>query len=275
MSTNPATNREPFDILGRYVSAGPDFSPGVRALLFKLLRGKSLNTLTPEELRFSHLVISKMYELSLNVFLLREAVANCGVTDAVILERKVPVEFWKILLDGCLTMGVTEDMLLSETGRSQLWLHLNKNPQLLRGLTQYVLSRLGLRQHVHVHPQNLLDGNFLYNLGSVFSCRLLMVAAFCLQFWGRPEVEPWVRTFLTKIYVLYLIVLGAVRVNFSVFELSAQNGYCGVLEAVCSDLMALTGHEGGGPQERQWHEWLDYLFIFNNNVKLHNSDCDG
>ncbi|AAC58065.1 ORF18 [Alcelaphine gammaherpesvirus 1] len=275
MSTNPATNSESLDILGRYVSAGPGFSPGVRALLFKLLGGKTLNTLTPEELRFSHLVVSKMYELGLNVFLLREAVANCGVTDAVILERKVPVEFWKILFDGCVALGVKEDMLLSEAGRSQLWLHLNKNPQLLKGLAGYVLRRLGLCQHVKVHPQNLLDGNFLFNLGSVFSCRLLMVAAFCLLFWGRPEVEPWVRTFVTKIYVLYLIIVGALRINFSVFELSTQNGYCGILEAICSDLMAVAGHGGEGSRERQWHAWLDYLFIFNNNVVLHNSNRDG
>ncbi|ABB22236.1 hypothetical protein OvHV-2gp16 [Ovine gammaherpesvirus 2] len=276
MSTNPATCSEASsDILGRYVRAAPSFSPGARTVLFKLLQGKSLNTLTPVELRYCHLVLTKIYELGLNAFLLREATANCGVTDTVILERKVPLEYWKILSDGLKATGVSDRMLLSEAGRGQLWLHLNRTPSLLRGLARYFFLTLGLTHHVRIYEHNLLDGNFLFNLGSVFPCCLLTVAAFCLVFWGRSEVEPWVRAFMLKIYLLYLVISGALRVDFSVFQESSLNGYRGILDTIYADVVAFSGPRNPQPQAKAWHPWLDYIFIFNNNIVLHDSHSDG
>ncbi|AIB03173.1 ORF18 [Bovine gammaherpesvirus 6] len=258
-------------MFGKYVSEGSRLSMGVRALAWKLIQGKSLNTLSPEELRFCQLVLTKVYELSLNVYLLKEAVANCGTRDNIILDRKVPEEFWKMLYDGCLEMNVPQHALLSNNGRASLWLFLNKNPQKLRGLAKYIFRRLGLHHHVHVYDQNIWDGNFIFNLGSVLACRLLMVTSFCLVYWGRQEVEFWVRKFTAKLFVLYLVLSGGIIIDFAVFNECHLNGYSGLLSTVFGDIMAFKGCENGGIQEAKWHWWLDYIFVFNNNTQLHDS----
>ncbi|ALE14729.1 ORF18 [Felid gammaherpesvirus 1] len=255
------------DILGKYVSRGKSLSPGLEELMWKMLRNQSLNSLHNQELRFLHFVLCHMYNLCLNSLLFRDAIANAGCRDDVVLSRKVPLEIWKLIYDGCVEMGVTSSTFQSDKSRGELWLYYNTHPRLLTGLTNYITQRLGLKHHVKISEHNLIDGNYLYSLGSVIPSRILMVIAFCLVNWGRMVAEPWIRLFSRKIFILFLLLSGGLVLN----EHFLVSGYNGPVDTVIQDIQAMTGivpipHLR---QEEASHEnFLDFLFIFDNNMQI-------
>ncbi|UTM05187.1 protein UL79 [Equid gammaherpesvirus 2] len=255
-------------MFGKLVRPGRPMSSGVRELMWRVLRGTSLNNYSAAQLRFMHLILCKMYNYALNVLLFRETLANCACRDDCVLGRKVPPEIWRLVYDGCKEMGVTDEMLGEERRRAQLWMHFNANRALLEGLTNYVTHRLGVTHAVSVCSNNITDGNYLFNLGSVLPSRILMSIAYCLVFWGRRECEPWVRHFSSKVFILYLMVSGHLRLEGSFADASAACGYQGVVEVVMRDMRGYRGVEGpvapGG--EAPPTDTLDYLFVFNNNV---------
>lgn len=253
--------------MGQFVCQGKELSPGLAELLWKTVQQKSLNSFTEKELKYLHMVLTNMLNYTLNIYLLRETLAHTGTRDEGVLARKVPDEFWKLVYDGCVDMGVTTGMLLAERQRAALWLHFNSNPDLLTGLTQYVWQRLGISCPLTINPRTLMDGNYLFNLGGVIPSRLLMVISYCLLFWGRQEQEPWVRLFSGKIFVLYLIITGHILPQKSILSLAANTGYRSLIELVVEDLLTTRGLR---PQKNNRHRdmSLEYLFIFNNSVLL-------
>ncbi|ARW78081.1 protein UL79 [Common bottlenose dolphin gammaherpesvirus 1 strain Sarasota] len=254
-------------MLGSLVSRGPEFSPGQEELMWKLLQNKSLNTLTPLEVRFLHLVLTRMYDLCLNLYLLRDGIANAGTRDNIILGRKVPVEIWKLIYDGCVAIGVTHDMLLDPQKRAALWIHLNARPELLQGLARYVIHRTGVTHSVRISPQNIIDGNFLYNLGGSLPSRLLTVIGYCLLNWGRDATEPWVRLFVTKIFIFYLTLAGHVIPREATLARAVEANYSGIMDVIAHDMLATRGKQRE-TTELYVHPSLDYLFVFANDTAL-------
>ncbi|QDQ69226.1 UL79 [Colobine gammaherpesvirus 1] len=255
-------------MLGRHVREALPMSPGLKKLLWRFLCGKNLNTFHPQELRFLHLVLCEMYTFVLNVYLLREATSAAGTHDATVLGRKVPVEVWKLVYDGLAAMGVNRRDLLREEWRNALWLHLNANPRLLKGLADYLFRRLGLMHSIRIAPENLGDGNFLFSLGSALPCRLLLALGYCLCFWGLAQHEPWVRFFSRQAFLTYLIIRGHLMLPGSLLSWASETGYTGPIEAVCRDigsmhgLVAVTGEVLPAPGNEQ----LSYMRVFDNNA---------
>ncbi|AJE29659.1 ORF18 [macacine gammaherpesvirus 12] len=256
-------------MLGRCLREPQEMSAGLRGLMWRVVRRQNLNTFLPGELRFLHLVLCEMYNYSLNVYLLKEAMANTGTRDDVVLGRKVPVELWKVVYDGLKEMGVSDAALISESKRGALWLYFNQRPELLKGLSDYVFCRLGLSHHVRVVAENLLDGNYLYNLGGVIPCRLLVALSYCLAFWGQAAHEHWVRLFSGKIFMLYLIISGYIMPQRSILEQVGTSGYGGFIEEVCRDVRAVHGiplWDLAPAVPALTSDQADYLFAFNNSV---------
>ncbi|AMA67375.1 protein UL79 [Vespertilionid gammaherpesvirus 1] len=256
------------DILGKYVTLNKKMSRGLEKLMVKTLQQKTLNNYNGTEVKFIHMIMCKMYNFCLNSLLFRESISNTGCRNDIVLSRKVPLEIWKLIYDGCKNMGVTDDMLSTQEHRAALWLHFNSHPKLLEGLTSYVTHRLGVYHHVHILPNNITDGNYLYNLGAVLPSRILMVIAFCLLNWGNQNCESWVRFFTGKIFIFYLIVTGYIKPKKTLLLTSASMGYVGPLELIADDIRAMRGTllENSLTEHNVYIEPLDYLFIFNNNV---------
>ncbi|CAA45640.1 unnamed protein product [Saimiriine gammaherpesvirus 2] len=253
------------DILGRFVRESKKMSPGLKTIMEKVLRGQSLNSFHSEELRFLHLVICKMYDFCLNVYILKESIINTGTRDNEVLSRKVPVEIWKIMYDACKSIGVENTMLIDDSSRGQLWLHLNSNIDLLQGMSQFIFSKLGIKHFVKISPQNITDGNYLFNLGSVLPYRLILILQFCLIFWGKEQEEAWVRFFTGKIFMLYLLITGHLLIQKTFILQAASTGYCGPLEIIGDDLRSYLGIHTYMTNDLQHIPSLDLLFIFNNN----------
>lgn len=244
-------------------------SPGLQNLMWKAVLCQSLNTYDTQELKYAYTVLCHMYNTCFNIYTFREALCNTGCRDDTVLGRKVPIEIWMIIYDGIKKMGATMDMLATEDGRASLWLHFNSNPHLLEGLTQYIFSKIGLKHRAVAYPQNITDGNYLYNMASVIPNRLLMCIGYCLVFWGKKQNEYWVRTFFRKIFILYLIISGYLipKKNFMID--SIHTGYTGPIEVICNDLMATRGlviAEDNKEKDKLIDGSLEYVFIFNNNV---------
>nr|WIM51702.1 MAG: hypothetical protein ADFBMEEK_00068 [Peromyscus leucopus gammaherpesvirus] len=241
---------------------------GIRRLLFKVLRQQKLNTYTNQELRYLHLILCKMYEYCINMYLLKEAIANTGTSDDSVLCRKVPTEVWKIIYDGCLEMGISHEDMISEKKSCVLWEHLNKQEGLLQGLTNYIFHRIGVESQVTIRHAVLTDGNYLYNLGGVIPNRLLMAIGFCLINWGKQENEHWVRLFSGKIFILYLMLRGWIRIGPGSCVKASETNYPGVTDMVAHELRILFGIRTSMQGSTKHTNELDYLFIFNNSVVL-------
>nr|QRE02501.1 hypothetical protein [Otarine gammaherpesvirus 4] len=225
--------------LGKYVDEGAPLSQGLRCLLHKIVADVKLNNFSSHELSFLHMVLLKMFDMCLNVYLLREAVANAGMRDNDVLARKVPVEFWKILYDGCVVSGVSHSVLLNPESRATLWVAFNGHTDVLLSLTTYVLRRVGIAHSVRVAPQNLVDGNYLFNLGAVLPSRLLAVLSFCLVSWGRDDCEPWVRAFIRRIFLLFLVLAGYLIPRTTLVRRAANADYVGPMWLICEDLLTM------------------------------------
>lgn len=249
-----------------FVSKGKPMSLGLENLMWKLLEARPLNTLSSHELRYLHLLLCKMYDLILNVYLLREALANTGNRDFMVLGRKVPIEYWKILWDVCLKCGCNKQDILNEERSCALWYHLVGNPSKLEKLVQHIFQRFGIKHFVLIDHRNLKDGNFLYNLGSVLPSRLLMVIGFCLVFWGREKEETWVRFFVTHIFIVFLLISGHLHLSKDIITKNMEFDFRGIIYTILKDIHMCRGT----PPRIGWDltqiEGTDYLFLFNNDV---------
>lgn len=249
-----------------------ELSPGLDRLLTRVICGERLNNFSSNELRFLHLVVCKMYGLCLNFYLLREAIANAGLRDNAVLSRKVPGVFWRALFRACGDLGVRREDLVTEESRAALCLRFNSDLWALSRLTDRVLRRCGVACPVRIAENNLVDGNYLFNLGASIPTRCLLALGFCIRFWGDGRLEPWVRLFAGKFFVLYLLVSGHLGFRQGLLVDAADRSYRGLLEAVTDDLAAtrgLCGGSGNGARETSGpmdDEMFRYLFGFNNNV---------
>lgn len=244
-------------------------SPGLRSLMWKVVLCQSLNTYDAYELKYARAVLCHMYNTCFNMYAFREALSNAGCRDDTVLGRKVPLEMWMIIYEGIRKMGVTMDMLASEDSRASLWLHLNSNPHLLDGLTQYIFNKIGLKHKVNIYPQNITDGNYLYNMAGVIPNRLLMCIGYCLVFWGKRQNEYLVRFLFKKIFILYLVISGYLIPKKTFMMDSVHTGYTGPMEVICTDLQTTRGliiSKNNQNQANFTDASLEYIFIFNNNV---------
>lgn len=213
------------------------------------------------------MVLCKMYEYCINMYLLKEALANTGTSDDVVLCRKVPTEIWKIIYDGCLEMGISHEDMISEKKSCALWEHINKQEHILQGLTSYILHRIGIYNQVTIKRAVLTDGNYLYNLGGVLPNRLLMVIGFCLINWGNQENEHWVRLFSGRVLILFLMMRGWITLGPGSCVKATETSYPGITEMVMNELRIFFGiGTTSGSVITEHTKNLDYLFIFNNSV---------
>lgn len=233
-----------------------------RSVLNRVVVGENLNNFPVDEQEYFRAVVSEMLTFALNVLLLREGVAHTGVRDDTVLGRKIPDEFWALLWDGCTEAGFPVQAFLSERGRASVWIFLNSRPDLLSGLANYVLSRLGVSPR-KFDPTVITDGNFLYNLGGVLPARFVVALCYCLAFWGRSPQEPWVRLFSGRAFILFLVFSGALVPRNSLPAATVTGGYCGLVDVILKDMRATRGR-GTGAEALTYHSSLTYLFVFNN-----------
>lgn len=283
--------------LGRYVFLRKDdLSPGIQRLLDLIVSGERLNNYAPDELRFLHLILCRTFDFCLNVLLLREAQVNTACRDDALLSRKVPADFWATLYCTLVATGVHPRQLTKEESRAALAMRLNASPDLLQAITSSILRKYNLRACVKISPNNLTDGNYIFNLGAIIPSRCLMSLAACLRFWGDQCLEPWVRLFSGKFFFLYLLIGGFIGIRKTLLLDASERSYLGIFETLIEDLAAIRGqarkvpvidelvncqcHQSGigddhkdeslrvSRQCYKVNEFIGYLWMFNNGFTL-------
>lgn len=235
--------------LGRYAfQRKEELSPGLRRLLSLVVSGERLNNYASEELRLLHLILCRTFDFCLNVLLLREAQVNTACRDESLLSRKVPIGYWVALYSTLIALGVDRDVLTKESSRAALAMRLNASPDLLRRVTVLILQRYDLRSCGRIAPNNLTDGNYLFNLGATLPSRCIMSLAACLHFWGDPCLEPWVRLFSGKFFLLYLLIGGFVGIRKTLLLDASERSYLGVFEGLLEDVAAIRGESRNAPR---------------------------
>ena len=80
--------------VGQYIISNNSTSNLILHITKKLVSGESLFNLKQEEILIIQNVCTLMFSHGIQILLLRETLHNIGVSDLVVLNRKVPDEFW-------------------------------------------------------------------------------------------------------------------------------------------------------------------------------------
>lgn len=259
--------------LGTCVLADEEkLTPGVKKILINLIKEKPLSSFTCNELRFLNLVTTSMLKIVVNLYIWRETVVNTGNRVDLVLGRKVPIQFWKLVYDALILMNVPKDALITETGSVALCKHLTANPNTVFTICKYIWRKFGLCvMYPNIKHELITDGNFLFNFGSVLPNKTILSVLFCILYWGNDNEELVLRRILKNILITFLIVNGYIFIDRNIFTMNY--GCVGILELICEDIIGLHGlHFQGCPYKNSCVEnekesvYYNFINLFNNNI---------
>lgn len=237
------------------------------SLLNKLVTNASLNSLHSEELRFLHLLLTRMLQLAINLYSFKETIINSGNCDSHILGRKVPLVLWQAFYRACKGLGLKDSDLLCPKRRRSAWIQINSDVKLVQALLDTVMASTIKFNRCIIYPNILVDGNSVFNVLSVLPSRLIMCLSFCLLHWGEQTYEYWVRTFSTKVFILYLLLSGKLIPKASMLQAAANMNYAGLTETIITDLLATRGlNVLSSEYDIDIGSKFDFLFLFDNSV---------
>lgn len=189
----------------------------------------------------------------------------------MVLGRKVPLKLWQVFYIACKKAGLKDEDLVRSEGRRAAWLALNKAPRLIQSMLDHVMFQSLGFPGCPLYPHILIDGNVVFNVLSILPNRLVLCIAFCLKYWGQQAYEPWVRLFSTKVVILYLIISRHIQPKSSTLQAAADMNYSGLIELICTDILATRGTRARQfvhDQDSLLLPGLDFLYLFNNSITL-------
>lgn len=256
-------------LLGSCVFADEEkFTGGVSRILMNLILQRPLNNFSGNELRYLHLVTTSMLKYCVNFYLWRETVTNTGNRIDLVLGRKVPVSFWKMVYDALNIIKVPDEVFVNEQASTAFCLHLSRTPKILHAVCKFIWKQFGLQgSYPKIYDDLITDGNFLFNFGSIIPSRFLLTILFCLVYWDEADEEVVLRRALKHIFIAFLIIEGYIYIDKKIF-LSHQ--YSGIVDLVCDDIIGVSGV--GGPcmvihENRVTSNYYSFINLFNNNFE--------
>lgn len=173
--------------------------------------------------------------------LLRETVANTGVSDNTILNRKIPPRFWIKLYD-ILKSHVSPEILhkaFHESSAANLSTELSASPACHVLISHFLKKEIGMAMTL---PNELTaDGNILFSLGTVYGHRLFRLLKFFNLHWGKEEYEPAIRVICQRIWFFYLISWKKLIVSPHAFSVQRSEHEHGVFSFLIQDYLTFTG----------------------------------
>lgn len=194
-----------------------------------------------EELKIIRLACLLTLGRGIELLLLRETLANAGVSDNTILNRKVSPTFWIKVYD-TLRERTSRRVLsraFSERSAAALSVQLTRSGGTRALVLQLLKSETGLA----INPPRELteDGNVLFSLGTVYGHRLFRLLRFFNAHWGQEEYEPAVRVICQKIWFFYLIAWKKLTVSTEAFCVQRPEHELGVFTFLMQDYLTFTG----------------------------------
>lgn len=207
----------------------------------KLLSGQPLSSMRLEELKIIRLACLLTLGRGIELLLLRETLANAGVSDNTILNRKVSPAFWLKVYDALRERTPRRALagVFSERSAAALSAQLHRSGAARALVLRLLRDETGLA----IRPPRELteDGNVLFSLGTVYGHRLFRLLRFFNAHWGREEFEPAVRVVCQKIWFFYLIAWKKLSVSAEAFRVQRSEHQLGVFAFLIQDYLTFTG----------------------------------
>lgn len=226
--------------VGRFLQLADD-NHLILHITTKLLSGQPLNSMRFEELKIVRLACLLTLGRGIELLILRETLANTGVSDNTILNRKISPTFWVKLYEA-LKPHVPRQTLcraFSEKSAAVLATELTSSRAYRTLISHLLRTETGLAIAL---PEDLLnDGNLLFSLGTVYGHRLFRLLRFFNTYWGKEEFEPAVRVICQKIWFFYLIAWKKLIVSPESFRNQRSEHELGIFSFLIQDYLTFTG----------------------------------
>ncbi|ACE95256.1 M79 protein [Murid betaherpesvirus 1] len=207
----------------------------------KLLSGQPLSSMRLEELKIIRLACLLTLGRGIELLILRETVANNGVSDNTILNRKISPEFWRKMYEAMRAHVPTETLHRAFSERSAAALSVEMTgSRACRALVSHLIrTETGLALSL---PDELLsDGNIFFSLGTVYGHRLFRLLRFFNRHWGKEAHEPAIRTICQKVWFFYLIAWKKLTVSPEAFSVQRSDHELGIFSFLIQDYLTFTG----------------------------------
>lgn len=194
-----------------------------------------------EELKIIRLACLLTLGRGIEILILRETLANTGVSDNTILNRKISPNFWIRLYEAMRDRvpSTTLNRAFSETSAAILSAELGRS-RASRALISHILrSETGIA--ISLPDEIIADGNIIFSLGTVYGHRLFRLLRFFNDHWGQEEYEPAIRVICQKIWFFYLIAWKKLSISQESFSVQRSEHELGVFSFLIQDYLTFTG----------------------------------
>lgn len=207
----------------------------------KLLSGQPLSSMRLEELKIIRLACLLTLGRGIELLILRETIANTGVSDNTILNRKISPTFW-IKIYNILKEHIpasTLSKIFSEKSAAMLSAQLIDSKSCKSLISHILKTETGLA--INLPDELTKDGNILFSLGTVYGHRLFRLLRFFNTYWGKEDYEPAIRVICQKIWFFYLIAWKKIKVSSDAFGVQRPEHELGVFSFLIQDYLTFTG----------------------------------
>ncbi|AAK38218.1 ORF10 [callitrichine gammaherpesvirus 3] len=210
-----------------------------------------------------------MLEMAVNFYVCREGMINTGNRVNMVLGRKVPDMYWRLVYDAFSDLNFPPEAIVPGSRSVALCQFLHSRVDVSQALCDAVFRGLGLRNAPSMNSTCLSDANLLFNLGSIIPYRLIMSLLYCLVFWGVGSHEPSVRVVAKTCFVCFLGMTGYLIFDRALF--GETHDYEGLWRSVCLHIASwhgLTPLPSKETQDSANKECLDFIGMFDNDPLL-------
>lgn len=194
-----------------------------------------------EELKIIKLTCLLVFGRGLEFLLLRETMSNTGVSDNVILNRKIATDYWEkiyAILDLKLPSSSLH-RIFNERSAAALSQKLAQSNGLASLVAHFIRKETGL--HIAIAKPLAEDGNILFSLGTVHGHRFFRLVRFFNAYWGTEDHEPAIRVIAQKLWFFYLVAWGRISVSEQAFSVQRCNHELGIFTFLMDDYRTFTG----------------------------------
>ena len=227
--------------VGQYIISNNSTSNLILHITKKLVSGESLFNLKQEEILIIQNVCTLMFSHGIQILLLRETLHNIGVSDLVVLNRKVPDEFWFKIFCMIKQRYGSEILkhIFSEENAAQLSKKLHHTGIVKQIIESFFLDEFGLS--ITIPAEIIHDGNIMFSIGAIYNHRLLKLCRYFNKFWGQEVYEPFIRKICKHLWFGYLIFFDKIKISHGAFSQQKPEHRNGLFTFIQNDFKVFCG----------------------------------
>ncbi|ANC96577.1 protein UL79 [macacine betaherpesvirus 9] len=227
--------------VGQYLNMNITTSNLILHITKKLVGGEPLFMFKQEEILVVQNVCTLMFSHGIKILLLRETLHNVGVSDLIILNRKISNEFWfkiyQILKDKSGSHILSK--IFDEEDAAYISKQLHYSGVVKQIIEFFFYDEFGIS--ISFPKEIIHDGNILFSTGALYNHRFLRICRYFNKFWGESVYEPFIRKMCKHLWFAYLVFYDKLKVSEHAFKQQRPEHGNGFLSFIQSDFKIFCG----------------------------------